>query len=174
MHKLRLVLFPECYRSCEGCCNDSQDLEGLPIVNSVYDDYDEIMLTGGDPMMKPLLVMSVIQQIRVETDNPIFMYTAKSKPIMPFLMVLSQIDGITLTLHERPDILAFVRLNKEMEQYPELCNKSLRVNVISHVWDDLMAVMRGGQKFDHWTLVNKEWMDECPVPENELLARYWK
>ena len=39
--KLRLLLFTNCNRGCEGCCNLDWDLASLPIVDD-FSQYDEI------------------------------------------------------------------------------------------------------------------------------------
>ena len=45
---LRLLLFEDCNRNCKKCCNKQWDLKLLPEVGS-FKDWDEIILTGGEP-----------------------------------------------------------------------------------------------------------------------------
>ena len=63
MNKLRLVMFEECNRSCEGCCNNDWDLNQLDVVADYY-GYDLVMLTGGEPMLKPQLIVDTVEKIR--------------------------------------------------------------------------------------------------------------
>jgi molybdenum cofactor biosynthesis enzyme MoaA len=50
--KLRLLVTERCARSCSGCCNHDWDLAALPTCES-YAGYDEVLLTGGEPMLYP-------------------------------------------------------------------------------------------------------------------------
>ncbi len=97
--KLRLLLFKDCNRKCEGCCNKEWDLDAIPTCDS-YEGYDEIFLTGGEPMLNPKIILETIRNIRkVNKDVKIFLYTAWLENIQVSLYLLSQIDGITVTLH---------------------------------------------------------------------------
>jgi len=96
MRKLRLLLFSECNRSCEGCCNKDWDLKSLPIVKS-YEGYDEIMLTGD----------TIINIKKQNNTAKIYLYTALTKKPMDIEIILSELDGIVITLHEPIDAFYF-------------------------------------------------------------------
>ena len=66
--KLRLLLFETCNRSCEGCCNKDWDLTSLSVCTD-YTPYREILLTGGEPLLQPELVVQAIREIREQTDQ---------------------------------------------------------------------------------------------------------
>lgn len=169
MSKLRLLITPECNRACVGCCNDAYDLGALPKVSG-YREFEEIMLTGGEPMLDPIKVMDTLQAIRddVFVMPKIYLYTAMTKPRMPLLMLLynTYLTGITLSLHEQYDIAGFRLFNKLLRKHPDLTvDKSLRLNVVSHV--DITLV-----DTSLWDVKIIEWKpDGCPLPKDEVFAR---
>lgn len=153
MKTLRLLLFAACNRTCPGCCNNDWDLGELPRVDS-YEGYDQIILTGGEPMLRPELVVCVAADIRSKVDAQIILYTARPGElpgVMPFL------DGVTVTLHEQTDVAEFARL-------PVLPG-SLRLNVFEGV--DMAFVDTWGWKVKHGI----KWIKDCPLPENEVFMR---
>jgi organic radical activating enzyme len=168
MKKLRLLLFKECDRSCPGCCNKQWDLNELPIEDD-FTKYSKILLTGGEPLLRPFVVKSVILDIRKQTNVPIILYTAKSDDIKRFTNILDIVDGITLTLHEQYDVDNFLKLNADISSYynrHKYKNKMLRLNVFHNVnVPDLFD-------FDMWKIKNNiVWIDDCPLPTNEVFKR---
>lgn len=151
MKILRLLLFSSCNRACPGCCNKQWDLDALPVGDG-YAGYDQIILTGGEPMLNPSLVMQTIRDIRQESSAAIILYTAKPERL-PFVM--PYLDGATVTLHEQADVAVFRALPK--------MRGSLRVNVFAGV--DIGPVP--GWKVKR----NIEWIEDCPLPENEVFMR---
>lgn len=167
MNKLRLLITADCNRSCKGCCNEVWNLDSLPKVTS-FEGYKEILLTGGEPMLDPLKVLTTIQRIwdDVFIKPDIFMYTAKTKPAMELLMVLRQLTGITVSLHQQYDVPGFIKLQKLIKQHPKFHNKKLRLNVVSHV-------NTIGIDVEHWDVRYIEWVEpeDCPLPKDEVFAR---
>lgn len=47
--KLRLLVTAKCHNKCPMCCNNQFDFEKIPVVDRL--DYDEISITGGEPML---------------------------------------------------------------------------------------------------------------------------
>ncbi len=163
MKKLRLLLFEECDRHCVGCCNDDWDLSKLPIVKS-YKGYDEILLTGGEPMLLRLLVKYTIAKIRTETDAPIYLYTARTAPVTGFLHMLYHVDGICVTLHEQYDVPQFLVLNDLLVQ-TLIDEKSLRLNIFK-------GIHIGKNDISKWKVKrNIEWIKNCPLPKDEVFMR---
>lgn len=153
MKKLRLLLFAACNRSCPGCCNNDWNLDELPRVGS-YDGYDQIILTGGEPMLNPELVVCVAADIKSRTNAMVILYTARPGElpgVMPFL------DGVTVTLHEQADVAEF-------EKLPWLPG-SLRLNVFDNV--DLTGV----DVSSWWVKSGIQWIKDCPLPEDEVFMR---
>ena len=162
--KLRLLLFEDCDRKCRGCCNKQFDLKNLPICED-YSGYDLIMLTGGEPMLKPDVVLSAVANIRLETDAPIYLYTAKTTPIYDLRRVLSKIEGLTVTLHKQEDQSFWNMFDLLGIDYGNRL-KSFRLNVFKGV------SMRGIES-DRWEIKkNIKWMKNCPLPEGEVFMRY--
>ena len=169
MSKLRLLLWDECNRACEGCCNKDWDLEELPKLEAFHtlSLYDEIILTGGEPMLYPQRVVATIMSMRaVGIKTPIYMYTANVEAIASIQYVLGHLDGLTLTLHEQRDVQFFNQLNTLMRHYPHVYyNHSLRLNVFKGV--DVRGHDRG-----LWTVKDDiEWLKDCPLPEDEVFMR---
>lgn len=165
MKKLRLVMFEKCNRSCEGCCNNDWDLNGLDVVGG-YSGYDIVMLTGGEPMLKPELIVSTAKEIRETSNALIYLYTAKSKRALDLIAILHCIDGVTLTLHEPYDVAPFVELNNLIVEMG--IKKSFYLNVFKGV--DITGV-----NTELWKVKSEiEWIKDCPLPEGETLNRLWK
>lgn len=163
--QLRLLLTEECNRTCKGCCNKEYDLAALPICTS-FKGYEAIMITGGEPLIKPGLLIETIQRIRRETPcTPIYVYTAYREDPLWLLAVLAMVDGITLTLHTRKDVPHFQIFNNILLQSGWLAGKSLRLNVFRGIDIDDIDVSCWNVKSDMM------WIKDCPVPENEVFMR---
>jgi len=162
-YKLRLLLFTECKRHCAGCCNNYYDLSGLPVANS-YKGYDEILLTGGEPLLHPKIIYRTIADIRRQNKQAkIYLYTAlvKRKEIVD--MILSLIDGIVITLHEQSDVKDFVEFMCYFYSSGlNVSGKSLRLNVFDGV------VLPKYLNLTNWKVrYNMQWIKNCPLPEGE-------
>ncbi len=162
MKILRLLLFEECNRKCDGCCNKDWDLKNVDMVES-YSGFDEILLTGGEPMLKPELVIDTIKKIKNQSECNIYLYTAKVNDYNKILEILYMINGLTITLHEQEDVESFIILNGILKS-KDLSNKSMRVNIFKGI--DININM------DSWIVKkNIEWIKDCPLPKNEILKR---
>ena len=166
MKKLRLLLFEECDRACEGCCNKDWDLASLEVEKD-FRDYDLIMLTGGEPMLNPQTILRAARRIRETTRAPIILYTAMVRKPETLLIVVNQLDGMTLTLHGQEDVEDFKFLNGMILKGGRLIgNKSLRLNVFKGV--DLTGI-----DLSRWQVKpDIEWIKNCPLPGDEVLKRY--
>lgn len=172
MKKLRLLLFEKCDRRCPGCCNKDWDLQSLPAL-SVPDlmmrkyRFDEIILTGGEPLLEPELVEQLIYDIKEVTNVPIILYTAKLNNCYVFFKILNLVDGITLTLHTQRDSLVFGMLNDRLLKVGNEAGKSLRLNIFKGIDTD-------GKDLSMWK-VKKDivWIKDCPLPEGEELYRLY-
>jgi organic radical activating enzyme len=170
--KLRLLLVEECNRRCKGCVNTMHDLDILPVVKS-FKGYNEIILTGGEPMMYPALIVQTIQKIRKQNLNcKVYLNTAKVDEVRDILRVWGFLDGITVTLHVDKDFKTFQDTVKWMESYRITRSKiSKRLNVVSDVltrmsWEQIRWLKKSG-----WQIKSKMWMDDCPLPEGEVFMR---
>ena len=162
--KLRLLITDKCDRSCEGCCNKQWDLQSLPVAGG-FSKYDMIMLTGGEPMLFPSIIKSVVREIRVTNkDAPIIVYTAKVDEIDGFFDVYYHVDGFTVTLHEQKDVEPwyYIRQLILLNEKP----MSLRLNVFK-------GVELGDCDTTGWIVKRDiDWIEDCPLPEDEEFMRY--
>lgn len=156
-------MFKECNRTCKGCCNKDWDLDALPKCTN-YQGYDEIILTGGEPMLNPDLIIETIQDISiVDVKVPIYLYTAKCDNIADMEKVLRSINGITLTLHTRKDLIAFKIFNDWILSYP--FKRSFRLNVFNGISLDGIDVSK-------WKVKSGiKWIKDCPLPTDEVFMR---
>jgi len=165
MKKLRLLITKKCNRHCEGCCNKDWDLEKLPICKS-FKGYDEIILTGGEPMLFPNLVIDIINKIRIE--NPlakIYMYTAFIFTVRS-LEILNLLDGITVTLHTQSDVKKFKWFNNHLFFSTKNFYKSLRLNIFNGI--KLSKYIN----LNNWQVKkNIKWIKNCPLPKDEVFMR---
>ena len=162
MKTLRLLITEKCNRNCPKCCNKQFGIKTLPVCYS-FKNYKEIILTGGEPMLSPSSVRFLINSIRKESQSPIYMYTAKVDDIQAVLSVLFFLDGITVTIHEEKNWDLFFKLN---DMLPNSCRKSLRLNVFKN------CNLRSYDQFNKWKVKDSiEWLDECPLPVDEVFMR---
>ena len=78
-NKLRLLVTTKCHNKCPKCCNKGWDFNSLPVVDRW--NYEQIMITGGEPLLFPLATQAIIQSIRnihllQGTTTKIYIYTS--------------------------------------------------------------------------------------------------
>ena len=163
--KLRLLLFRQCNRNCDGCCNKDFDLDALPVEND-FRRYKKVFLTGGEPMLKPRLVLKVINRIRNNSNAIIIMYTAKVDDLNSTVGVMRFLDGVTVTLHEQSDVIPFRNLERYIRNNLPVweITKSLRLNVFNNV---SLGTVSSAWK----TKRNIKWIKNAPLPKGEVFKR---
>lgn len=168
MKKLRLLLFKDCKRNCKGCCNNEWDLDRLPI-ETEFTGYDEILLTGGEPMLKPKLVLKTIDRIRqVDEGVAIYMYTAKVNPIKESIKILGKLTGITITLHEQKDVNSFLKFAQIVGDTVLIPHAKFRVNIFRSIDIHIEDITCAG----FWVIrKNITWKKNCPLPRDEVFKR---
>lgn len=60
--KLRLLVTEKCPNKCPLCCNKQFNMNDIPVVDRW--NYDEVMITGGEPLAFPRKVRKLIRAIR--------------------------------------------------------------------------------------------------------------
>ena len=171
--QLRLLLWEECNRACAGCWNKQFDLANLPVCTD-FSKYELIMLTGGEPMLYPDKVTNIIQEIRTQTNAPIYIYTAKVNDLHEIYNLMFMVQGWTVTLHDDSDVMPFRRFAGFMDPYWYHVKKkpSLRVNIFKNV--DVSDVLWKEHFYEGWKIKSGiEWINPCSLPHNEVLMR-WK
>ena len=162
MKKLRLLLTEECNRACVGCCNKGFDLKALPICR-YFDGWDEVNLTGGEPMLDPERVVKVAKALPCWVR--VNLYTAKVDDLVAMSSVMLALDGLTVTLHEQSDVEPYLRFVEWMYGWPP-GGWSLRLNVFKGITlppDIDLPLWRAKRDI--------EWIENCPLPEDETFMR---
>lgn len=166
--KARVLVTQNCPRSCPNCCNNYPSLKKLMKPCKLEDllKYDEIMITGGEPMLEPHRVFTVLEYlIRNNTKNPkLYLYTAlytpKLKDILQFM------EGVHFTLHApvtEEDMLGFEAFQELIKDFPGTARLYIEqgveypVRIIPNRWHRVEV---------------KRWLKdgECPLPEDDLLV----
>lgn len=174
--KLRLLVTTKCPNKCPMCCNNSWDFDKLPVVDRW--NYDEIMITGGEPLLFTNKLVSELLSLDDVFDimgvNPkIYIYTADCT--LNVAEILYYIDGVVLTPHKESDIESFIRLNSYLlshRDFNEVKGASLRLNL----FPDMKALLPKDINLSLWQVKDMEWIKDCPVPEGEdfrRIAKLW-
>lgn len=170
MKKLRLLLWERCNKSCPGCCNKQFNLNDLPIIqNKEFCSYDEIELTGGEPMLYPIKVLKQIEIIKKNGfTGKIYMYSAKVDT-QQIINVLKIINGLTITLHDEypRDIKKFLMFDKKLTSSGiNLSKKSFRLNIFKKVTINLNNIN------SFWKIKSEiKWIKNCPLPIDEVFKK---
>lgn len=172
--KLRLLVTDKCHNKCPLCCNNSWDFSKLPVVDRW--DYDEIMITGGEPLLKYIPILDLIDSIRgiheaQGHECKIYIYTAFFD-VKRLKQVSMYSDGIVLTPHKIKDIDGLLAFNdillKETEKKYSIFNYiSFRLNL----FPDIKKHIPEGTDLHLWTIKDMQWIKDCPVPEGEDFRR---
>jgi organic radical activating enzyme len=167
MKKLRLLVTKDCNRHCKGCCNKDWNLDKLPNCKS-YKGYDEIILTGGEPLLLDMMVLKLLFldiSKTMKSTAKVYLYTAMTHKITKILNVLYNIHGITLTLHSQKDVKSFIKLNRALKRTNVFKHRSMRLNVFKEV--NLTGVDVSGWEVQS----NMVWVKNCPLPKDEVFMK---
>lgn len=166
--RLRLLMFEECHNDCKLCVNKNFDLDELGVIfdGKELKKYSEIILTGGEPMLRPNYVKSVIRWVRKHTDAPIFIYISKLDNIEAIMEIAEMVDGLTVTIHYQIWVNDFLRLDEAMRRSGRFTDWSGRLKVFSYI------KMNTSQAHELWDVRDNEvWIVDCPLPEGEEFKR---
>jgi organic radical activating enzyme len=160
---LRLILWDDCNRRCKHCANHGTENVETVDMDTLH-EYDEILLTGGEPMLYPRTVRRIVYRIRDKAPNAkIYMYTALVQPIQWFIDVVGAVDGVTLTIHTAKDM-----------QDAQLATAAIIDNLCTHKsyrLNTFVPVDLPGWMARLWKHTSKVWLEDCPLPANETLRR---
>lgn len=168
----RVIVTYKCNRSCPGCCNSHGN--EVRKINDIQEllRYEEIILTGGEPMLLGEKLLGFIERLRgLDYEGDIYLYTAYWKPILNHLHIIKAVDGITFTIHaESTDV--DVKCLKWLSENERLSNMnfSSRLIIDSRIYDryDFSNI-----NFTNWDVIRKlQWKDKCEPAENEDLVSY--
>jgi len=169
--KARIILWFDCNRKCLNCCNEYDSIIGKGEKISSFDgleQYDEFLLTGGEPMLHPSRLINIINIIRDKyPGKKIYLYTALFTQVMPSIIPL--VDGIHFTLHSPVndvDIFGFEAIQIASSHYPE---KSFRAYIDPRIEKSIHLYPSAWKRLEV-----KPWLleGECPLPDGEKLFIY--
>lgn len=171
--KLRLLVTEECPNKCPMCCNNSWDFSSLPVVDRW--DYEEILFTGGEPLLfldrlcRLADAVSVLSSAAGKAPK-LYVYTSETASYK-LDHLLSYVDGITVTPHDRKATERFIEFNIYVNACTILgkspfADKSLRLNL----FPDVKEYLRGAD-LSKWQVKDIHWIKDCPVPEGEDFRR---
>jgi MoaA/NifB/PqqE/SkfB family radical SAM enzyme len=168
---LRLLVTKDCHRSCPGCCNNDWDLDNLPrpIGLLSYLRYDEVLLTGGEPLLRLKTLYDIVKNIRsLNNYAKIYVYTNKLDVLTDLLYAWKITDGLTITLHNQEDADKFVDIYRQLPNW--VLHKSNRLNIFEDIKLDIIECNNTwlcGFKLKQ----NIQWIKDCPLPKNETFMR---
>ena len=173
MRTARVILWRACNRDCELCCNKAEAgaIQGAIPIKSICDvtGYDEVLLTGGEPMLNPDKVIGAATYARKFNPHAkIYLYTAWwYNDYDRMLEVLRAVDGVHYAVHGPSmydndfDMLKWVQdhlfRNKDWD-------KSYRL----HLDRDIASTVEITPCL--WSRIDcKPWLVDCPLPPHEDL-----
>lgn len=167
----RVIVTTNCNRNCPGCCNSK--INEIPdIVDiSMLANYEEIVITGGEPMLNPDSLLKFIKALRKQNkEQKIYLYTAHLA-MEEHRKILGKLDGITVTLHAEAtddDIRSLKYMSELLYVYME--DLDMRLFIDKRVYEkyDLSNI-----RLQAWDVVRKlEWKENCCLAENEDLLMF--
>lgn len=168
--KLRLLVTSDCPNACPLCCNKQFDIKDIPVVDNW--NYEEIMITGGEPLLYPNRLEKLCKAIREVTEQmgsrpKIYLYTARPEWSSFERAVNYYADGIVVAPHSVTDIKYFRQTNNNLlkYRYGKYLECSLRLKVFPEVKDALPENLKC------WKVEQAEWIENCPLPVGEDFRR---
>lgn len=172
--KARVMITLACPRQCDGCCNTGPVFDEHKIISDISEVYgfDEIMLTGGEPMLYPHKTLELVQRIKKENrSSELFLYSALFNPLHYDVWheLLITLDGMQFTLHHEcteADVRGLRQLSR-MVKHHDYRAWSSRLSIDKRLYDryDFSNI-----DFTGWGSVRKlVWLPDCPLPEGEEL-----
>lgn len=170
---LRLLLTDLCGRNCPGCCNHQWDLTKLAVCKD-FTPYKMVILTGGEPMLKPDLITGAIRRIKEQnTTAHIILYTADVTDLPVLTTILPLLDGITVTVHHMDDWIPLYQFDKALKDAGTADRLSLRLNIFDEAQTKSPKCQYDRYLGCNWTIKDHiTWIPNCPLPVNETFMRF--
>lgn len=174
----RILITTKCNRNCPGCANEkfikSDEMHIMEHLTEIV-KYNEIIITGGEPMLQPNKVANMIWDIRYISKAPIFMYSSTvDLKVARHNSILRLLDGLTYTVHYEStmkDIMMLQYLSTKLKNFaPKLKTRLLLDSRLPQKYELLNI------DFGAWDIVKwLEWKQDgdCPLPEHET-GYYYK
>lgn len=188
--RCRLLLTTKCPNNCPLCCNKQFDLfKDVPVIDRW--NYDEFILTGGEPLTFPNELINLMNTIMnmdkfMGKSSKFYLYTSICNPDI-WNRIIWKLNGITYTVHTTANAKELIQLIHVLRNYnngyelifPELQrikNCSIWLNLFPEgkdfideelakspfSWDDIS---------EYFKIRPMQWIKDCPVPEGEDFRR---
>ncbi len=96
----RLILTFDCPRHCPYCCNNYSNMQRIMHSVDMIEQlapYDQVLLTGGEPMLQPYRTLAFARALKSQNANrPVYMYTALYDSAISALLPI--LDGVHYTI----------------------------------------------------------------------------
>lgn len=166
----RFLITMDCNRACKGCCNTYEPIMRhavrIPTIEPLQ-GFDEIMITGGEPMLYPEMTKDIITRLWMQTNRPlkIFLYTATFHPMLK--EIASMVNGIHFTLHHPytvQDAFGFQSF-QDMALNPKFDKCSFRCYIDPTIKEEIRIRPNAWKRLEV-----KPWIEsgDCELPENNL------
>lgn len=169
--KLRLLVTGTCNNRCPMCCNNHIDLNALPVVDRW--DYEEIKITGGEPLLFPNNLERLCDSIRElvrqmgGTQPKIYIYTSRCRWDFVDRAIRYYADGLVVAPHSKDDLAFFRETNNKLLRYRygkyQTCDLQLRV------FDEVKEALP--ENLNVWDVSRAEWSEHSSIPEDEDFRR---
>jgi len=165
----RLIVTEACPRSCSYCCNKQPagitTAKRCRLGEFSAKGFDEIVITGGEPMLFPERVKKIIDHCNL----PTYLYTAFYNESCWDMMRQGYFAGLSYTLHEKfseTDHSRFQWLQADLVMFLKMYsnNFSARLKIHPSIPNDVIVNKALWKRVDR-----RPFVDNCPLPENEEL-----
>jgi hypothetical protein len=176
--KARFIIAETCNRSCDGCCNKGPVFDKRVGISDLHDllEFDEVMITGGEPMLDPTKVYDLARFIREHNPSiTIYLYSSFYNRSIhsDWWYVLRQIDGLQYTLHypaTPADINAVYDISDIVSRLMVERFFSARLAIDGRLLDTIDFSDIKDKNPNTWKEIRRmEWQTDCPLPEGESL-----
>ena len=167
MKTARILVTLDCNRNCSYCCNKNLEQYNYARVLSLerLNDYDEFVLSGGEPLLNPKRTINIIKYLKEEYPlTPIYLYTQTW--VKGMRKILSMVDGLTYTIHHpstKNDGLNFYCTQIGVQD----TGITARLNVMDGVDTGSIVYRLDSKVWDKIRIVPV--LECCPLPEHEDL-----
>lgn len=175
---MRVFVTEKCNRRCRSCIK--KQMRAMKKVT--FEDlkkYDEIIITGGEPMLISERCVEMVHRLRFQGyTGKIYLYTADASKVSKYWaadMLIDEVDGITFTLYyssKKDKLKNELRSLRKLNKFLKSKDRSGKVDELiidSRVYTDEYA-----GTLDGWSKVIPKEMKsvKCEVPEVEECVFY--
>jgi organic radical activating enzyme len=161
----QIICTYKCEKQCRGCVNTLHtEMHVPPIGLADLGRFDEIILTGGEPLLYPGKLIDLTDHL---SGARLVLYT--SAPSYPQLFAVSRFfTGVTITLHDNEDAARFNRYFKKYFGEPDVWTTipQFFVRIYDAVTVKVELYRTAQYKMCRWVAP-----EECKLPVNEELFR---